>query len=60
MVLLYQEEHSKYWNKKSSVVEKLKIRNTESSVEETTVKCSICKAMFPIEYNECPSCNMFK
>ena len=32
----------------------------KSSNEESTLRCSLCKVLFPVEYGECPSCNMLK
>jgi hypothetical protein len=28
--------------------------------KESTSKCYFCRALFPIEYDECPNCNMLK
>ena len=27
---------------------------------ESTLRCVLCKVLFPIEYMECPNCNMLK
>ena len=47
MVLLYQEKISSE-------------RKADVFGSATTLKCFNCKALFPIEYSTCPSCNMLK
>ena len=32
----------------------------KSSIKDSTLKCNLCRVLFPIEYGECPSCNMLK
>jgi hypothetical protein len=39
------------YNEKDS--ERLK---EKSSIEKTTVKCNLCRSIFPKEYKECPWC----
>ena len=34
--------------------------NRKISSKESTVRCNLCRALFPIEYDECPNCNMLK
>ena len=29
-------------------------------LNETTLKCSLCRTLFPGEYGACPSCNLLK
>lgn len=38
----------------------LKWSNGKTSFKESTLRCSLCRVLFPIEYGECPSCNMLK
>jgi hypothetical protein len=38
----------------------LKYSNGKIFIKESTFRCSLCRALFPIEYDECPSCHMLK
>ncbi len=39
---------------------KIKWSNGETSFEESTQKCWLCRVLFPIEYGDCPGCNMLR
>ena len=38
----------------------LNMSDGKPSNKESTSRCSLCKVLFPVEYGECPSCNMLK
>ena len=63
MVLIYQENIptetvSEVFCKK--IPTKIFSREISDDIfyEETTSQCVYCKALFPSEYKNCPSCNM--
>lgn len=31
-----------------------------NEIIESTKKCYLCKALFPVEYKDCPRCSMFR
>jgi len=39
---------------------KPKCADGKSYIKESTLKYNLCRAVFPIEYGKCPSCNMLK
>ena len=44
----------------ASLEKNQKWSNGKTSFRESTLRCSLCRVLFPIEYGECPNCNMLK
>ena len=65
MSLVYQEKiaketTAKIFCRKTPVKIFRRETKDETFCEETTLKCFSCKALYPAEYKNCPSCNMLQ